>query len=247
MRKSRCWRPRTNRFEQTRRQGGASRGGRTGAEGTLSAPQHRLPCTPPRDIRSFDSETTTPTTASQPANNTFIRHPLRTAILAALFAGGLATVASTGITTRVSVASDGSEDISGSYRHRSAISADGRFVAFDSLADNPVAGDGNHTSDIFVHDRDGACLGLTPTIVAEPDQVRINGTSGDDVILGNDLNNIIRGRSGNDVICGLGGNDRIGGGVGNDQIDGGDGDDTIRGNGGTDTCLNGETVLTCEN
>jgi Tol biopolymer transport system component len=33
------------------------------------------------------------------------------------------------------------------------ISADGRFVAFDSLADNLVAGDTNHVRDVFVHDR----------------------------------------------------------------------------------------------
>src|SRR5262249_31209075 len=34
-----------------------------------------------------------------------------------------------------------------------AISADGRFVAFDSLAQDLVDGDGNGVQDVFVHDR----------------------------------------------------------------------------------------------
>ena len=56
----------------------------------------------------------------------------------------------TGTTERVSVASDGSEGDSGSYS--SAISADGRFVAFESGASNLVPGDSNEMTDIFVHD-----------------------------------------------------------------------------------------------
>lgn len=35
-----------------------------------------------------------------------------------------------------------------------AISADGRYVAFQSFASNLVAGDSNNTSDVFVHDHD---------------------------------------------------------------------------------------------
>ncbi len=56
-----------------------------------------------------------------------------------------------GTTTRVSVASDGTEANDRSYAP--AISADGRFVAFLSLATNLVAGDTNGLSDLFVHDR----------------------------------------------------------------------------------------------
>jgi Tol biopolymer transport system component len=57
----------------------------------------------------------------------------------------------TGATTRVSVSSSGSEgdgecDVA-------AISADGRYVAFDSWSSNLVAGDTNGTHDVFVHDR----------------------------------------------------------------------------------------------
>ncbi len=57
----------------------------------------------------------------------------------------------TGTTTRVSVASDGSQGDANSGWFP-ALSADGRSVAFSSLADNLVSGDTNHTWDVFVHD-----------------------------------------------------------------------------------------------
>jgi len=57
----------------------------------------------------------------------------------------------TNTTTRVSVNSSGNQGNSGSIS--AAISADGRFVAFESNASNLVTGDINGTSDIFVHDR----------------------------------------------------------------------------------------------
>jgi len=57
----------------------------------------------------------------------------------------------TGETTRVSVASDGSEGNGASWRP--AISADGRFVAFLSGASNLIPNDTNGRADVFVHDR----------------------------------------------------------------------------------------------
>jgi Tol biopolymer transport system component len=57
----------------------------------------------------------------------------------------------TGQTTRVSVASDGTEGIGSATRP--AVSADGRYVAFQSTAGNLVGGDSNNQEDIFVHDR----------------------------------------------------------------------------------------------
>jgi Tol biopolymer transport system component len=63
----------------------------------------------------------------------------------------------TGQTTRVSVASDGTQANDQSFRP--AISADGRYVAFASVASNLVPGDTNGAqgvflgTDIFVHDR----------------------------------------------------------------------------------------------
>jgi len=56
----------------------------------------------------------------------------------------------TGTTTRVSVATDGSEGNAGSTRPK--ISADGRYVSFGSVASHLVAGDTNGVVDVFVHD-----------------------------------------------------------------------------------------------
>ena len=52
---------------------------------------------------------------------------------------------------RVSVSSAGEQGNGGSWYL--SISADGRYVAFRSLADNLVTGDTNDAGDIFVHDR----------------------------------------------------------------------------------------------
>jgi len=57
-----------------------------------------------------------------------------------------------GATTRVSIASDGTQANYGSSTSAPLISADGRYVAFRSYASNLVAGDTNGTCDIFVHD-----------------------------------------------------------------------------------------------
>ena len=57
----------------------------------------------------------------------------------------------TGAGDRVSVDTSGAQGNDGSYGP--AISANGRFVAFRSLASNLVADDTNGQSDIFVHDR----------------------------------------------------------------------------------------------
>ncbi|MFO0981348.1 MAG: calcium-binding protein [Planctomycetota bacterium] len=58
---------------------------------------------------------------------------------------------STGGTSRVSIDSAGN---AGNYDSwRPSISADGRYVAFNSLATNLVANDTNNARDVFVHDR----------------------------------------------------------------------------------------------
>ena len=57
----------------------------------------------------------------------------------------------TGATTRISIGSDGAQANGGSSSPD--ISADGRFVAFYSDANNLVNGDNNGCGDIFVHDR----------------------------------------------------------------------------------------------
>jgi len=57
-----------------------------------------------------------------------------------------------GTTERASVASGGLQG--NSHSQLAAISADGRCVAFESLASNLVSGDTNNAVDIFVHDRE---------------------------------------------------------------------------------------------
>ncbi|MEN6643928.1 MAG: hypothetical protein ABFE08_15945, partial [Armatimonadia bacterium] len=56
-----------------------------------------------------------------------------------------------GITTRVSVATGGAQ--AGYFSGYPSISADGRYVAFFSVASNLVAGDTEGWDDVFVHDR----------------------------------------------------------------------------------------------
>ncbi|MFO0983812.1 MAG: calcium-binding protein [Planctomycetota bacterium] len=57
----------------------------------------------------------------------------------------------TGETTRVSVSSAGKQ--ANNFSAFTSISADGRYIAFDSYASNLVPGDTNHQDDVFVHDR----------------------------------------------------------------------------------------------
>ncbi len=67
-------------------------------------------------------------------------------------------------TTRLSVDRAGNQGNNGS--DSPSISADGRFVSFDSVATNLVAGDTNANTDIFVHDSCfGAAAGCTPSTI----------------------------------------------------------------------------------
>lgn len=56
----------------------------------------------------------------------------------------------TGTTTRVSVASDGTE--ANGHSHNPSVSSDGRYIAFSSDATNLDGGDGNGVRDVFLHD-----------------------------------------------------------------------------------------------
>jgi Tol biopolymer transport system component len=76
-------------------------------------------------------------------------------------------------TTRVSVASDGTQG--NDFSDAPSLSATGRYVAFFSLASNLVSGDTNGTGDVFVHDR---ATGQTTRV-----SVRSNGTQGNDLSL----------------------------------------------------------------
>jgi hypothetical protein len=78
----------------------------------------------------------------------------------------------TGATTRVSVASDGTQADGGS--ESPAISTDGRFVAFESVASNLISGDTNGAFDIFVHDRQ---TGTVSRASVASDGTQANNTS----------------------------------------------------------------------
>jgi Tol biopolymer transport system component len=75
----------------------------------------------------------------------------RSLVLVVVAAAICAACAGWGNTWRVSIADNGSEGSDRSYY--AAISADGRFVAFTSLADDLVPGDTNGCIDVFVRDR----------------------------------------------------------------------------------------------
>jgi Tol biopolymer transport system component len=82
--------------------------------------------------------------------------------------------ATPGNTTRVSVASDGTQANGGSFTP--SISADGRYVAFASIAVNLVSGDTNGVQDIFVHDRQ---TGQTTRVSVASGGAQANGPSYD--------------------------------------------------------------------
>jgi Tol biopolymer transport system component len=86
----------------------------------------------------------------------------------------------TGETTRVSIASDGSE--ADSYSYGASISADGRYVAFTSRAGNLVPDDTNDRTDVFVHDR---ATGQTTRVSVTSDGTQVNAFSSGGSISGN--------------------------------------------------------------
>jgi Tol biopolymer transport system component len=80
----------------------------------------------------------------------------------------------TGKTERVSVGPGGGQGNGESFSP--SLSADGRFVAFQSYATNLVPGDTNNTSDVFVRDRG---TGTTERVSVGPGGVQADGTSFD--------------------------------------------------------------------
>ncbi len=86
----------------------------------------------------------------------------------------------TGTTERVSVDSagtqgNGASGMIGAYFGGYAISADGRFVVFESRATNLVPGDTNGVPDVFVHDR---LTGTTERVSVDSAGTEGNGSSG---------------------------------------------------------------------
>ena len=106
----------------------------------------------------------------------------------------------TGQTTRVSVASDGTQGNVGAFFSRPSVSANGRYVAFSSDANNLVDGDTNNTGDTFVHDRQ---TGQTERVSVASDGTQGNGgtslsypsisADGHYVAFSSDANNLVSG------------------------------------------------------
>ena len=82
-----------------------------------------------------------------------------------------------GTTTRVNVDSLGGEANGDTSLY--SISGDGRYVAFQSIASNLVAGDTNGAYDAFVHDRS---TGTTTCVSVDPSGAVGNGNSGEPAI-----------------------------------------------------------------
>ncbi len=120
-----------------------------------------------------------------------------------------------------------------------SISADGRFVAFDSRATNLSGADRDGLADVFrrqpVYVREHSlpeCAGRTATIIGTPAEDSLSGTRRSDVILGLGGDDRIRGSIGADAICAGPGSDLVdagpnGGHGGSDLVLGGPGADRL--------------------
>jgi len=82
-----------------------------------------------------------------------------------------------GTTERVSVSSSGEQGDCGSGESGLAISADGRYVAFQSYANNLVPEDGYAGGDVFVHDRE---TGTTDLVSISTSGEQANAESGNE-------------------------------------------------------------------
>ncbi|HEY3567624.1 MAG TPA: carboxypeptidase regulatory-like domain-containing protein [Thermoanaerobaculia bacterium] len=101
--------------------------------------------------------------------NELILHILAASLLSAIICVSMAAAQTT---TRVSVASDGTQGNGASWDP--TLSADGRYVAFDSFSNNLVPGDTNAAEDVFVHDR---LSGVTERISVASNEAQANGNS----------------------------------------------------------------------
>jgi len=137
----------------------------------------------------------------------------------------------TNTTTNVSVDSAGNRGEGESP----SISADGRFVAFESNSSNLVPGDNNNTDDIFVVETSS-----TPKVInGTPGNDNLTGTTGNDIINGSEGDDVLTGLRASDVLNGGDGNDILSGGKGSDTLNGGDGNDILEGSAGKDVFVLG--------
>jgi Tol biopolymer transport system component len=104
----------------------------------------------------------------------FVVLVLATSVMCTFGVGPAAAYAAPGHTSRASVAGGGLE--ANGRSELPAISADGRFVAFESEATNLVPGDVNQAVDVFVHDRE---TGETALVSMSSEGTQANADSSD--------------------------------------------------------------------
>jgi Ca2+-binding RTX toxin-like protein len=92
-----------------------------------------------------------------------------------------------------------------------------------------------HSEAITANDLAPAICASLPLVNVVTGAGTINGTAGNDLILGTSGSNTINGNEGADCILGGGGDDTINGNDGNDVIDGGSGSDACDGGLGINT------------
>jgi len=171
----------------------------------------------------------------------------------------------TGTTSRVSLNSSGGQGNGSSGGP--AISPDGRYVAFASLASNLVPGDTNGTTDVFVRDRvtgttsrvsvsssggQGNDLSYAPAISADVRYVAFSSdasnlvpgdTNGARDVFVRDRGELTASASCDGLaatLVGTAGDDTLTGTAGNDVIAGLGGNDAIEGDGGNDVICGGD-------
>jgi len=107
-------------------------------------------------------------------------------------------------------------------------------VSLTTLADGRVA--------VVFNNETGDSTNVTTldTVILDPRDSTIDGTSGDDVITSRREGATINGLAGDDQLLGVDGNDVLNGGSGDDFLNGGRGDDTLAGGGGADLMRGGQ-------
>jgi Tol biopolymer transport system component len=140
--------------------------------------------------------------------------------------------------------------------HDPSLSADGRFVAFESRSQNLHPDDTDRSGDIFVRELGALplrrpprvfCQGRRATVVLVPGTGPVTGTADPDVIVGTRGADTVDGSTGRDLICGRGGRDRLAGRKDNDRIFGESGNDRLFGESGHDRLSGGagRDLLNC--
>jgi Ca2+-binding RTX toxin-like protein len=154
------------------------------------------------------------------------------------------------------------ESFDGTYLHEPPYNDPWLFRGRDNVALSPSGDRAVLTSGgLGVWDVDPTTLAITPEATWLPISsavsgidwqplCKINGTPGNDVLVGTSGVDVICGGGGNDTIRGFGGNDVIFGGLGNDTIYGGGGNDVLVGGIGQDTihaCIGNDLVNSRDN